>query len=63
MSVDTSKSQFTPQDIGELAGVSDAYIRQLLLSGELKGHKHGNTWAITRTEVKRFLQERGKDLQ
>ena len=42
-------------EAAEAIGVSGAYVRQLLLKGDLTGQKLGeSTWAITAAEVDRF---------
>ena len=42
-------------EAAEAIGVSGAYVRQLLLKGDLTGQKLGErTWAIPASEVERF---------
>jgi excisionase family DNA binding protein len=59
---DRDKELWTVQELAQKAGVTDGYIRRLLIDGELKGEKFGTQWMIRRREVERFLRERGKSL-
>jgi excisionase family DNA binding protein len=56
---ETANRLLTTQEAAEIAGVSDAYIRQLLLEGKrLRGEKFGRQWMIQRAELERWLKER-----
>jgi hypothetical protein len=37
---------WTTGDLAKAAGVTDSYIRRLLLTGKVRGEKHGRDWAI-----------------
>lgn len=50
---------WTTMDLAERAGVTDAYIRSLLIEGVIKGEKFGHIWAISDEEAARWLGERG----
>ncbi len=52
------KAFWTVTELAMAAGVTDARIRQLLLSDELAGFKHGPLWAIPDDEVQRYLESR-----
>ena len=52
---------WTAQSLAEAAGVTDAYIRYLLLNGTLTGDKFGYQWRIHYVEGKRWLASRGID--
>jgi len=55
----TDKPDFwSVRELAERAGVSGAYVRQLLLAGKLKGTKFANAWAIPNDEAVRFLVSR-----
>lgn len=46
-------------EAAEALAVTDGRVRQLLLSGELCGHKLGQrNWAIAPVEIERFQQSR-----
>lgn len=49
---------YTTGELAKEAGVSDAYIRQLLLSGKLAGTKSGRDWLIPADVGRAWLQER-----
>jgi len=49
---------WTTNELAAAAGVSAAYIRQLLLSDKLEGHKHGRDWRIPSTVAQRWLENR-----
>ena len=45
----------------KIAGVTDGRIRQLLIEGKkLKGQKVGFQWVIKRSELDRWMKERGR---
>jgi len=54
MSVPTS-SFVSVQEAADLIGITDGRVRQLLRSGELRGHKvNERAWIIPMDEVERF---------
>ena len=55
----SDKHRLTTKEAADLAGVSDAYIRQLLLEDKkLHGDKFGKVWVIARAELERWLNSR-----
>jgi hypothetical protein len=56
----TKQNQPHQRDLttGDLASVSGAYIRQLLLADKLDGQKAGRDWFIPPEEVHRWLKQR-----
>jgi hypothetical protein len=52
---------WTAQQIAKRAGLTDAYVRSLLINGKIKGKKFGYVWAISDEEAARWLGERGLD--
>ena len=55
----SDKHRLTTQEAADIAGVSDAYIRQLLLEDKkLHGDKFGKVWVIARAELERWLNSR-----
>jgi len=49
---------FTTKELALMAKLSADYIRELIESGKIKAQKIGRDWAISATEVMRFLRER-----
>ncbi len=49
---------FTTKELSRTAGVSDAYLRQLLIAGKLAGYKQGRDWFIPADVAQRWLEER-----
>lgn len=49
---------WTTAELAEEAGVDQSRIRQLLLSGTLRGIKRANTWFIPDDEARRYLEDR-----
>jgi 8-oxo-dGTP pyrophosphatase MutT (NUDIX family) len=49
---------WTARELAEEAGLTDARIRQLLISGELEGRKRAGVWFISEEEAQRWLEER-----
>jgi excisionase family DNA binding protein len=45
-------------ELAEAAGVSRQYVVRLLNERDIIGHKAGNTWVITDSEARRWLQSR-----
>ena len=52
------KQSYTTRELAERAGVTPAYIRQLLIEGKLRGYKRGRDWFITTRQAERWLKER-----
>lgn len=52
----------TTKQAAERLGIAQAYVRQLLLKGTLKGARWGRDWMIPSREVERYasLRERGE---
>jgi len=46
------------RDLADMAGVTTSYIRRLVRLGKILGHKVGRDWVISRSEARRWLQER-----
>lgn len=60
---ETTSRELTTRDAAKLAGVTDSYIRYLLIRGVLRGRKLNNwIWLIPRTEIERWIAQR-KDRQ
>ena len=52
------QKDFTVKEIADIMQVSDARVRQLLLSGELVGYKRSaRLWLIRYADAIRFFQE------
>jgi len=49
---------WTTSELAARADVSQAYIRQMLLSGRLRGAKRGRDWLIPDEEAQRWLANR-----
>jgi DNA binding domain, excisionase family len=56
--VSDDKLVFTTQEVASIVGVSDAYIRQVLATGALRGEKLGHAWIIYRHDLETFITER-----
>ena len=52
------RGYWTALDLAALSGLTDARIRQLLLSGVIQGHKAGHVWTIPYMEGCRWLEKR-----
>ncbi len=46
---------WTVAELAQAAGVSGAWIRQMLMNESLEGHKHGPLWVIPDHEAQRYL--------
>jgi len=58
----TEKQRLTTKEAAEVAGVTDAYIRQLLIEDKkLHGEKFGKVWVISRAELERWLASRKRE--
>jgi excisionase family DNA binding protein len=49
---------WTTKQLAEAANTSTAYLRQLLIAGELKGRKIGRDWLISDYEAQKWLSSR-----
>ena len=49
---------FTTTELAKRAGVSDAYIRRLLIDGKLTGQKLGPWWVISVDVAQKWLEDR-----
>ena len=53
------KAMLTAAEVAEAAGVSVVWVRRLLTEGkEIKGHKVGRDWVVTRRAAQKWLSER-----
>jgi len=56
---ETTRRELTTKEAAELAGVTDSYIRRLLIDGTLQGRKLNNwVWLVPTTEVERWMEKR-----
>ena len=53
---------WTTVELAEVAKVSSAYIRKILISGKLKGVKRGRDWFIEDEDAREWLAARGIEL-
>lgn len=64
MSMEKRQRDFTVKEIADILHVSDARVRQLLLSDELTGYKRSERlWLVTYDNLMRYLQEHNIKLQ
>jgi excisionase family DNA binding protein len=49
---------WTTKQLAQEAAVSMAYLRQLLIAGELRGRKAGRDWLIPDREAEKWLSNR-----
>lgn len=57
----SDKHRLTTKEAADIAGVTDAYIRQLLLEDKkLHGKKFGKVWVIPRAELERWMRTRDR---
>lgn len=58
--VDNENSrELTTKEAAKLAGVTDSYIRRLLINETLKGRKLNDwIWLVPRREIERWLEEK-----
>ena len=47
--------EFTVQQLAQVADLTDARIRQLLISGKLRGEKFGRDWVIDGKDARAWL--------
>jgi recombination protein RecA len=59
---DNGRLAYTTRELADLAGVSAARIRHLLLTGEIQGRKFGPVWWIPKSEAKGWLERRKKQV-
>ena len=56
---ETTFGLLTAKEAAALAGVTDSYIRRLLIEGTLKGRKlNGWVWVVPAAEVRRWVDRR-----
>ena len=51
-----TNQDWTTESLAKEAGVSSAWIRQLLIQGKIKGEKFGHIWRIPYVEGQRWLE-------
>jgi len=57
-----SNNLLTTKEAAKLAGVSDSYIRYMLIDGTLKGRKLNDwMWLVPESEVRRWMEKRDAD--
>jgi excisionase family DNA binding protein len=61
--IEEAEKDWTTTRLSKVAGVSDAYIRQLLLSGKLEGYKLGRDWRIPDEVARPWLEDRGVEVE
>lgn len=49
---------WSTSELAREAGVSSAYVRQLILDGKLKGTKQGRDWIIFDKDAQEWLRKR-----
>ena len=54
---------YTSRELAKEAGVSMSRIRQLCISGVLRGQKFGHVWLISDEDAKRWLVQRRKHVE
>jgi excisionase family DNA binding protein len=52
------KRNWTTTEVAKVAGLTQAYIRELILAGKIRAEKVGRDWIISDNEVLRFLEQR-----
>lgn len=52
------RTDWTVKELAEWVGLNPSRIRQLLLAGEIKGHKRGPIWLVPSAEAQRWLENR-----
>jgi len=52
------RTDWTVKELAEWVGLNPSRIRQLLLAGEIKGHKRGPIWLVSNAEAQRWLENR-----
>ena len=56
---ETTFRELTTKEAAALAGVTDSYIRRLLIEGTLKGRKLNNwVWLVPVAEVRQWVDRR-----
>ena len=50
------REAYRPAEVAEAFGLSEAYIRREVASGQLKGHKVGRAWLILRVDVEAWIR-------
>ena len=58
---ETKHHELTTKEAAALAGVTDSYIRRLLIQGTLKGRKLNDwVWLVPRLEVQRWIAQKAE---
>ena len=52
------KELLSTSEVAKKLGLTSGRVRQLLLSGELKGKKVGAFWVIERRKLERYLKQK-----
>ena len=50
---------YSTKEAAEKIGISDAHLRRLLESGQIKGKKLGHDWAVLSLDYKRKRKPKG----
>ncbi len=58
-----NRRNWTTKDLANAAGVDPSRIRQLLIEGRIRGEKAGPVWVVANREAKRWLKERGVEVE
>jgi len=59
MTDNENSRELTTKEAAKLAGVTDSYIRRLLINETLKGRKLNDwAWLVPRREITRWLEEK-----
>lgn len=48
----------TTAGVALLLGVGRCRVKQILASGELVGHKHGDRWAVSEWDLRSYMERR-----
>jgi excisionase family DNA binding protein len=51
---------YTTKEAAEILGLSEARVRQLCQSGELKSQKFGRDWHVKKSAIKSYLNKKNK---
>jgi excisionase family DNA binding protein len=53
-----SKEYLTTNEVAELLGLSADHVRQLIMSGHIKGEKKGTIWLVNKLDLKGIKRRR-----
>lgn len=45
----------TTKQVADRLGVTEGWVRALLISGQLEGTKHGRAWVVSADAIERYL--------